>query len=115
MATFGNTDVTFARRSDASVRMLERLMVRFRAKRLFQDPVQNEQHILWLKHLDQTVEVLRQDGDMLLKWIEDEIKKAQFLASKYAGAEDVDFYHKRVEVMKRLHDHLTLLITPGAL
>ena len=32
-----------------------------------------------------------------------------------AGAEDVDFYHKRLEVMKRLHEHLTLLITPGAL
>ena len=97
------------------MRMLERLLVRFRAKRLFRDPVQNEQHLLWVKHLDQTVDALRQDGDLLIEWLDTELSKAKFLASKYKGSEDVDYYHRRIEVLGRLKLHLELLLTPGAL
>lgn len=95
--------------------MLERLLIRFRAVGLFKDPVQNEQHLLWLKHLDQTVDALRQDGDMLIEWIEDELKRTQFLCSKYKGEEDVKQYTRRLAAMQRLRIHLRLLLTPGAL
>ena len=95
--------------------MLERLMVRFRAIGLFKDPVSNEQHLLWLKHLDQTGDALRQDGDMLIEWIEEEINKCQFLSSKYRTEEDVVMYTKRLAALNRLRIHLKLLLTPGAL
>jgi len=97
------------------MRMLERLLVRVRAMKLYKDPVVLEQHLLWIKHLDETVETLRDDRELLLEWIETELSKAKFLSSKYRNDEDVDYYVKRVEVFTRLKLHLELLLTPGAL
>lgn len=97
------------------MRMLERLLVRVRAMKLYKDPVVNEQHLLWIKHLDETVETLRDDRELLIEWIDSELRKAEFLCSKYRNDEDVGYYVKRVEVFTRLKLHLELLLTPGAL
>jgi hypothetical protein len=94
---------------------LGQLLSKLRGLNIFNSLPTGQEQVHWLEHLDETVELLREDREEILEWISHEVKRAEFSAHRYRGMEDVGYYTDKVKLFKRLQRHLELLLTPGAL
>lgn len=93
------------------MKILRQLVERLKCTRLYN--IRGRQHVAIdkLEHLDMALELLKQDSDMLLKWIDTELEHVEFLSNKYRSEPDVHMYIDRAAMLERLRIHVEYFLS----
>lgn len=77
----------------------------------FKDDVNT--HVLQdrLQHLDVALDQLKKDSPVLMKWIDDEMKRIEFLANKYRGEEGSQDYTDRLIQLEKIKAHISYFLS----
>lgn len=88
------------------MKILQQLLERLKQTDVYK--IKGRQHVAMdkLQHLDVVLDLLKQDSDMLLEWIDKEQAHVDFMASKYRAEEDVKMYTDRSHMLEMLRMHI---------